>query len=121
MIRLPEILDRIEGLNHSLYADDITLWVIAGSDGRIQDIRQTAIDAIEKYVKLRGLARSPQKSDLLLYQATMRGRNRALEVPKIELSADGDLIPFATSIRILGLRIQANGTKSDSPIFVPSP
>ncbi|KAM7285205.1 hypothetical protein ISCGN_032163 [Ixodes scapularis] len=27
MIGLPKILDKIKGLNHSLYADDVTLWI----------------------------------------------------------------------------------------------
>ncbi|KAM7303190.1 hypothetical protein ISCGN_013171 [Ixodes scapularis] len=66
MIGLPEKLEAIGGLHHSIYADDITLWVTGGSDGFIQDTLQEAIRAVESYVEPRGLACSPQKSELLL-------------------------------------------------------
>lgn len=78
MIGLREILDRIEGLNHSLYTDDITLWVTGGIDGGIWDILQTAINAIETYVIPTGLACSPLKLEFLFYQRTMRGRKPSL-------------------------------------------
>lgn len=101
MTGLPEIL--------SLYADDITLWIAGGSDGHIQDTLQKAIDAVEAYVGSRGLGCSPQKSELLLYQPTSRGKKKT-EVPNIQLFANqGQPIPLVTSIKILGMRIQNNG------------
>ncbi|KAM7294232.1 hypothetical protein ISCGN_023749 [Ixodes scapularis] len=66
MIELPAKLNKIEGLHHSIYADDITLWMTGGCDGFIQDTLQEAIRTIEEYVTPRGLTCSPQKSELLL-------------------------------------------------------
>ncbi|KAM7307675.1 hypothetical protein ISCGN_011311 [Ixodes scapularis] len=47
MIELPAKLRKIEGLHHSIYADDITLWMTGGCDGFIQDTLQEAIRTIE--------------------------------------------------------------------------
>lgn len=43
LIGLPTKLQAIEGLNHTIYADDITLWVRSGSDGEIEEMLQTAV------------------------------------------------------------------------------
>ncbi|KAM7281852.1 hypothetical protein ISCGN_002013 [Ixodes scapularis] len=48
MIELPAKLSKIEGLHHSIYADDITLWMTGGCDGFIQDTLQEAIRTIEE-------------------------------------------------------------------------
>ncbi|KAM7285690.1 uncharacterized protein ISCGN_032577 [Ixodes scapularis] len=48
MIELPAKLSKIEGLHHSIYADDITLWMTGGCDGFIQDTLQEAIQTIEE-------------------------------------------------------------------------
>ncbi|KAG0410314.1 hypothetical protein HPB47_012579 [Ixodes persulcatus] len=66
MIELPAKLSKIEGLHHSIYADDITLWMTGGRDGFIQDTLQEAIRTIEEYVTPRDLTCSPRKSELLL-------------------------------------------------------
>ncbi|KAG0422333.1 hypothetical protein HPB47_001836, partial [Ixodes persulcatus] len=44
MIGLPGELDKIEGLEYSLYADDVTLWVTGGSDGQMKETLQTAVN-----------------------------------------------------------------------------
>ncbi|KAM7306823.1 hypothetical protein ISCGN_010482 [Ixodes scapularis] len=49
MIELPAKLSKIEGLHHSIYADDITLWMTGGCDGFIQDTLQEAIRTIEDW------------------------------------------------------------------------
>ena len=49
MIGLPEKLDGLENLHHTIYADDVTLWINRGSDGQIESTLQKAIDIIEKY------------------------------------------------------------------------
>ncbi|KAG0425459.1 hypothetical protein HPB47_027372 [Ixodes persulcatus] len=46
----PYARPEIHGLNHSLYADDVTLWVAGGSDGHVQDTLQQAINAVEGFV-----------------------------------------------------------------------
>ncbi|KAG0419271.1 hypothetical protein HPB47_004234 [Ixodes persulcatus] len=93
MLGLPERLEVIGGLQHSIYTDDIKLWVAGGSDGQIQDTLQAAINAVEDYVTPRGLACSPQKSELPLLKPLYSRRVR---------------ISAVKSIGVLGLRIQAD-------------
>ncbi|KAG0417229.1 hypothetical protein HPB47_005776 [Ixodes persulcatus] len=98
MIGLLEKLNEIEGLNHSIYVDDITLWVAGGSDGLIQDTLQEAMRTVEEYVIPRGLACFPQKSELLLLKPV-----RARQLPSdIGLFSQGNRIPTVKSIRDLG-------------------
>ncbi|KAG0427990.1 hypothetical protein HPB47_025010 [Ixodes persulcatus] len=105
MIELPAKLSKIEGLHHSIYADDITLWMTGGRDGFIQDTLQEAIRTIEEYVTPRGLTCSPQKSELLLLKPV-----RSRQLPSdIALYSQGLRIPSVKSIRILGRRVQADG------------
>ncbi|KAM7293672.1 hypothetical protein ISCGN_023270 [Ixodes scapularis] len=91
--------------SHSIYADDITLWVTGGSDGYIEEVLQEAIRVVEEYVAPRGLACSPQKPELLLLRPKRGGKEKS----NIELFAQGHRIPQVKSIRVLGLRIQADG------------
>ncbi|KAG0433116.1 hypothetical protein HPB47_020203, partial [Ixodes persulcatus] len=91
MIELPAKLSKIEGLQHSIYADDITLWMTGGRDGFIQDTLQEAIRTIEEYVTPRGLTCSPQKSELLLLKPV-----RSRQLPSdIALYSQGLRIPSA--------------------------
>ncbi|XP_070392692.1 uncharacterized protein [Dermacentor albipictus] len=114
MIGLPAELENIEGLHHSLYADDITLWVTGGSDGQIEEVLQTAIHTVEKYVMDKGLRCSPQKSELLLYRPTRRGRKSSTGKPNITLFVNGTQIPIVDSIRVLGLHVSANGHNGET-------
>nr|XP_050041167.1 putative nicotine oxidoreductase [Dermacentor andersoni] len=43
---LPDKLDRIPDHKHTLYADDVTLWVTSGSDGHIEQTLQRATDVV---------------------------------------------------------------------------
>lgn len=104
MIKLPPLLYAIPGIQHSLYADDITIWATGGSDGDLQDRLQQAADAVHDYITPKGLACSPQK--LLFYQPPKPGR-RKKDVPNIQV-----LIPHVECIRVLGLRVQANGANT---------
>lgn len=114
MLGLPSELERIEGLQHSLYADDITLCVTGGSDGHIEEILQQAVKTVEQYVENTGLKCSPQKSELLLYRPTSRGRKRIQERPNITILAGGYPIPQVQHIRVLGLRISENGHNGEA-------
>lgn len=81
-----------------------------GSDGFIQDTLQDAVKTVEEYVTPRGLACSPQKSELLLLKPV-----RSRQLPSsIELYLQGRLIPAVKSIKVLGLRIQADGNNSET-------
>lgn len=119
LVGLPTKLQEIEGLNHSLYADDITLWVAEGCDGHIEQTLQRAIETVEQYLKNTGLSCSAEKSELLVYKPTRRGRkpNGAVndQGPGIQLTtSDGQLVPRVDTIRVLGLHITANGHNGET-------
>lgn len=60
MIKLPSLLEAIPAIQHSLYADDITIWATGSSDGDLEERLQQAADAVYLYIPPRGLACSPQ-------------------------------------------------------------
>ncbi|XP_037574455.1 uncharacterized protein LOC119456703 [Dermacentor silvarum] len=52
LLNLPKALEAIEGLEHALYADDVSLWTTkAGSHGWMQDTLQTVAEVVDKYAK----------------------------------------------------------------------
>ncbi|KAG0433877.1 hypothetical protein HPB47_019517 [Ixodes persulcatus] len=55
MIGVAEKLQDIEDVRHTIYADDITLWVHRGSGGHIESMLQSAVDAIEAHLQGTGL------------------------------------------------------------------
>ncbi|KAG0427692.1 hypothetical protein HPB47_025277 [Ixodes persulcatus] len=97
MIGLPKILDKIKVLNHSLYSDDVTLWVTSGSEAQIEETQQRATEAVDRYATERGLSCSPQKSELL-----------------ITIKANGGPIRIGEQIKVLGLRVHAEGRNNDT-------
>lgn len=111
MVGVAEKLQDIEDVQHTIYADDITLWVRRGSDGHIETTLQSAIDAIESHLQGTGLRCSPQKSELLLYRPAQRGKLKARRnYEEISLrTSDGTAIPIVPKIRVLGMIIGATG------------
>lgn len=61
MIGVAERLPSLPNVKHTIYADDITLWVTGGSDGEIEAALQRAIDEIEDQLRGTGLVCSPAK------------------------------------------------------------
>lgn len=59
MMGLPDELNEIATINHSLYTDDVTLWVAGSSNGLVQGTLLSGNDAIIDYVAPRGLECSP--------------------------------------------------------------
>ncbi|XP_037518344.1 uncharacterized protein LOC119395129 [Rhipicephalus sanguineus] len=121
LVGLPAKLQEIEGLNHSLYADDITLWVTEGCDGHIEQRLQRAIETVEQYLKNTGLSCSAEKSEHLVYKPTRRGRkpkgsmNDKDPSSEIRLSTSGGRpVPRVDNIRVLGLHIAANGHNGET-------
>ncbi|XP_075534882.1 uncharacterized protein LOC142570380 [Dermacentor variabilis] len=108
MLKLPERLGEIENLNHTIYADDLTLWINKGSDGQIESSLQNAIDIIEEYLKPKGLKCSAEKSEVLFLMPPGKRRLHQKREAGIHLYVNGAEIPAVDSIRVLGLRIQAN-------------
>lgn len=120
LLGLPEKLLGIHGLCHSIYADDITLWVPGGGcDGHVERTLQAGVDEVQEYLRGTGLECSATKSELLIYKPTSRGRktprDEERECYKISvLLADGTPIPHVDKIRILGLHLQANGHNGET-------
>ncbi|XP_037572063.1 uncharacterized protein LOC119454134 [Dermacentor silvarum] len=105
LLNLPKELEAIQGLWHALYADNVSLWTTkAGSHGWMQDALQTAAEVVDKYAKECGLRCSPQKSE----QVVVRERAPKRLKEDIRVVLDEENILPGTSVRILGLVIQAN-------------
>lgn len=67
LLPLPSLLQKIDGVSHALYADDITVWTNrAGSDAWMEGVLQRAADTVHGYAKSCGLSCAPQKSELLI-------------------------------------------------------
>ncbi|KAH7939582.1 hypothetical protein HPB52_014208 [Rhipicephalus sanguineus] len=59
-------LDLIPGVKHTLYADDVALWVTSGSDGHIEQTLQRATNVVTSHVYAAGLTCSAARSALFL-------------------------------------------------------
>lgn len=64
LIKLPDRLNAIENIGHTLYADDITIWTNRGSEGQIEEALQAAADTVEEEARRAGLECSHTKSEL---------------------------------------------------------
>nr|XP_050046286.1 uncharacterized protein LOC126543193 [Dermacentor andersoni] len=107
---LPDKLDRIPDLKHTLYAlyaDDVTLWVTPGSDGHIEQTLQRATDVVTSHVHAAGLACSAAKSALLLMRRPDRRRHKT-PPPTITIYANSTPVPVVSHLRVLGLIVQSN-------------
>lgn len=47
MIGLSRKLKEVEGIDHTIYADDLTIWCSSGSEGQIQDSLNEAIKTVD--------------------------------------------------------------------------
>ncbi|XP_075540081.1 uncharacterized protein LOC142574990 [Dermacentor variabilis] len=112
VIGVAERLSRVARVRHTIYADDITLWVPGGSDRHLENTLQEAVDAIEEQLDGSGLVCAPSKSELLVIPLKIAARNttdnepaREQETIKIKTSG-GHTIPDVEKIRVLGLLIE---------------
>lgn len=117
MLRLAKALEQLTHIHYALYADDLTIWCTGGSDGHVESVLQEAVDTVEKNLAGTGLRCSQQKSELLLYRPTRRGRKPAGWVPTQHIpvrltTGDGGSIPCVTKLRVLGVIFEANGHNS---------
>nr|XP_050043680.1 uncharacterized protein LOC126540901 [Dermacentor andersoni] len=104
---LPDKLDRIPDLKHTLHADDVTFWVTSGSDGHIEQTLQRATDVVTSHVHAAGLACSAAKSALLLMRPPDRRRHKTPH-PTITIHANSTPVPVVSHLRVLGLIVQSN-------------
>ncbi|XP_049514049.1 uncharacterized protein LOC125941139 [Dermacentor silvarum] len=91
-------LSEVDGVNHALHTNDITVWCDGGSEGRVEESLQAALSCTEDFLAGAGLQLSPSKSELFLYRPTRRGRIPKGQVPleKVDISirmAIGQVIP----------------------------
>lgn len=107
LLGLPNLLADIPHLHHSLYADDLTLWITHGSDGQIEETLQTAIDRVGTYLATVGLSCSATKSEYIIVPT--QGRRPRSPPASFNLQVQGTPIPRTDRIRILGLHLQDNG------------
>lgn len=61
MIGVANRLRSVEGVRHTVYADDVTVWVIGGSDGHIENTLQEEVETIEDQLHGSGLECSPER------------------------------------------------------------
>ncbi|XP_037577052.1 uncharacterized protein LOC119459315 [Dermacentor silvarum] len=114
MCKLSQKLSEVEGINHTLYADDITIWCVGGCEGRVEEALQEALDRREAFLAGARLRLSSSKSQLFLYRSSRRGVKPKGWVPLSEVNlalrtSDGHLISRVKVIRVLGMLIESNG------------
>lgn len=98
MLRLPALLTQVEGIQHALYADDITVWTNSGNPAQIEQRLQQAASIVDTYATSCGLECAPQKSALLSLSS----------LPPPRLSLPTGPIPVVTELRVLGLFISSS-------------
>ncbi|XP_077557974.1 uncharacterized protein LOC144173402 [Haemaphysalis longicornis] len=105
------------GVRHTIYADDITLWVAGGTDASIEQQLQAAVTTIEQHLEGTGLVCSPAKSELFVFTPLRAGRKRAppRECDHIKIvTASGQRIPEVSKIRVLGLLLNKSGRNDET-------
>ncbi|XP_075535093.1 uncharacterized protein LOC142570612 [Dermacentor variabilis] len=111
---LPKLLDTIPHVKNTIYSDDITLWTNYGSDGKIQDSLQQAINTVHTYVQANGLVCSSTKSKLLV----VRERRVRRPIPDLQepitIHIATHPIPPVETIRVLGMLLQNNTQNSEA-------
>ncbi|XP_077561702.1 uncharacterized protein LOC144178042 [Haemaphysalis longicornis] len=108
MIGVANRLAEIPQVRHTIYADDITLWVPGGCDGHIETTLQHAVDTIEQHLEGSGLVCSPQKSELLVIPPPGTPRHRITTAAITVRTRDGTVIPRVQSLRVLGMILESN-------------
>ncbi|KAG0419682.1 hypothetical protein HPB47_003942 [Ixodes persulcatus] len=99
MIGVAQRLQEVKDVRHTIYADDITLWVSKGSDGHIEERLQEAVLEIEDHLEGSGLRVGRRRKDAPIM----------VERPNITIRTRGGLkIPEVDRIRVLGMLFERN-------------
>ncbi|XP_077558174.1 uncharacterized protein LOC144173782 [Haemaphysalis longicornis] len=107
MADLPPLLDEIEGLRFTIYADDTTLWTKGGSIGEQEQAMQQGLNTISSFLTEVGLAPSPEKT-VFVVVANKRLHKQNIK-SQFKLTMNGVPIQERPSVRILGLDIDEDG------------
>ncbi|KAH9377467.1 hypothetical protein HPB48_007055 [Haemaphysalis longicornis] len=110
MRQLSVSLSGIETVNHTIYADNITIWCTGGSEGEVESSPQEAVDRTETFLEGTGLRCSTKKSELLFYRPVRKGPRpkgwKPFDEVNIKLhTKSGANIPRVHTLRILGMFI----------------
>lgn len=113
MIGVAERLQRVPEVRHTIYADDITLWVPGGSDRHLEESLQRAINEIETHLEGTGLKCSPNKSELPIIKPGRQVKTIDPNVtrPRDEINiytSDSHSIPKVEKLRILGMFVDCH-------------
>nr|XP_037285050.1 uncharacterized protein LOC119177979 [Rhipicephalus microplus] len=119
MIGLPERLDAIEGINHTIYTDDVTVWTTVNTSvGEMHERMQQDVRAVKRHLEGTGLVCSPDKSEILLHRPRKKGPHpqavldaRCLDIRV--MTKEGTQIPTVSKIRVLGLLLEENGANHE--------
>lgn len=118
MIGLSEKLN-IEAINHTIYADAITIWTTENTNaGQIEARLQEVVEEVESYLANTGLKCSAERSELLLYHPgkmwRLPKRSADLQTTGLTLTYEsGRMIPIMQFTRTLGPWIEAKGTNDE--------
>ncbi|XP_077553161.1 uncharacterized protein LOC144167899 [Haemaphysalis longicornis] len=107
MIGVADRCEHVEGVLHTIYADDVTLWVTGGSDGHIEDTLQEAVNVIEDQLDGTGLICSPSKSESLIIPPKCRRKKQSTTTITV-CTAGGQVTPKVNKIYVLGLLLERN-------------
>ncbi|XP_075738417.1 uncharacterized protein LOC142783725 [Rhipicephalus microplus] len=119
IIELPDRLDAIEGINHTIYADSVTVWTTANTSiGEVQERMQQAVRAAEWHLEGTGLFCSPDKLEILLHRPRKKGPHpqAVLDARRLGIrvmTKEGTRIPTVSKIRVLGLWLEENGVNHE--------
>lgn len=98
MMNLPSLLSEVEGVQHALHADDITIWTNTGSLAQIEERLQKGALLMDTYAASCSLERSPAKSALLSLS----------RLPPSHIFLSSGPVPSVENIRILGLHLTSS-------------
>ncbi|KAH7976838.1 hypothetical protein HPB52_020468 [Rhipicephalus sanguineus] len=101
-----------------LYADDLTVWTLHPDLQRQQHALQSALDKASDWCARIGLTLSATKTAFMSI-TNRRGRRRLLQTP-ICLSLNGQALSTVSTIRVLGVELDASGSASAWSQAVPA-
>ncbi|KAH7950972.1 hypothetical protein HPB52_003570 [Rhipicephalus sanguineus] len=96
-----------------LYADDLTVWTLHPDLQRQQHALQSALDKASDWCARIGLTLSATKTAFMSI-TNRRGRRRLLQTP-ICLSLNGQALSTVSTIRVLGVELDASGSAKIPP------
>ncbi|KAG0435900.1 hypothetical protein HPB47_018250, partial [Ixodes persulcatus] len=108
MADLPHRLSRIPSLKFTVYADDISLWTVTGDTRTQQQTLQAGLDEVQTHLNRVGLTASPEKTNYVV--VAYRKQRKAGIASQMYLTLAGNRIQPSTSIRILGMYIDEDGS-----------